>query len=245
MVGPAASGKSWLLDVFSEDQKPIRGSAKLEATVIRPNTGNYSRRATPSSVGKAVAKGNEASQLVDVLTNLRLWDFRDTPIHKLSPSQNLLVDLLPCFLSRAEIAIIDGHLDFIDPWILEDLLDLIDQHAQAGRAFLIATARPDIAEVLGSIIVLRSGIPRFAGTCQELIEQVSPAELTVELSDASTVQSMVEPLTVSIKSAPGRLELTSHRGQELAARLLTEGYGNVRSVLIRQPTLAQALKSIL
>lgn len=244
IMGPAGSGKTSLLDLFTGDLRPERGDVNFNARVLRPNDSTYSRRATPATVAKANTKSADTAQIVSVLTALHLWEFRDIAFTKLTPGHAMAVDLLPLFLQQGDLAIIDGHLDYCDPWMLDDTLEMIDQHSQDGKSFLITTSRTDIANALGSLIVLKSGVPRFAGTCRELVEQTRPAELTVQLDDDSTVRSMVEPFTVSLKAKGSTLELTSHNGQELAAKLLTEGYGNVKSVIVREPTLDEAIRAL-
>lgn len=244
VMGQAAGGKTNLLDLFTGDLRPERGQVDCPAKVVRPNAGGYSRRATPATVAKANTKANDSAQIVSILTALRLWDVRDATVSKLTPSHTVAVDLLPCFLQSADLVVIDGHLDLLDPWTIVDLLELVDQQCQEGRTFLIATGRPDIAEALGNLFVVKDNVPRFAGTCRELIEQTRPAELVVELEDESTVRTMVDPFTVSVKASRGRLDLTAHHGQTLAAHLLTLGYGNVKSVVLREPTLAEALLAL-
>lgn len=244
VMGPASSGKTSLIDLVTGDLKPPRGKVVGRPKVVAPSDGTYSRRATPTSVAKANTRTNSPGHLVAVLSALHLWDVREATVSRLTPGRALAVDLLPVFLQSADLALIDGHFDYMDPWMLDDTLDLVEQQAQEGKAFLVVTSRPDIADRLGNIIVFKDSVPRFAGTCRELIEHTSPAEVHVEAEDESTVRTMVEPFTVSIKSAKGSLLLTAHNGQELAARLLTHGYGNVKSVILKEPTLEEAIQSL-
>lgn len=244
VMGPSGAGKSLLLDVMTGEIRPVRGQAVVQGRAVRPNNGTYSRRATPATVARANTRSTDTAQIVAVLSALHLWDLRDTPVTKLPTGLAIATDLIPLFLQPADLLVVDGLLDYLDPWLLEDLLELLDQQVQEGRAALVATSRPDIAEALGNLIVLKSKTPRFAGTCRELIEQSRPAELFVEVDDESTVRTMVEPFTVSIKSRPDGLELTSHAAQDLAARLLTQGYGQIRTIILKEPTLKEAIHSL-
>lgn len=244
VMGPGGAGKSRLLSLVAGEGRPVRGEVTVRGRVSSPLDGDYGRRATPFSVGKEAGKRSGSEKLVTVLDALALTDVRETPVAKLSPTQAVACDLLACFVDSSEVVVIDGHLDVLDPWILERVFGLIEAESAGGRAFLISTHRPDVAERLGGLIVMRGQEARFAGTVRGLVAQVRPAELTVELEDESSVRTMVEPFTVGVKASPGRLELTSHAGQALAARLLTHGYGSVRSVVVREATLAEALAAL-
>ncbi len=245
VMGPIASGKSWFLQCIAQSEKPERGSITLNSEVAMASEKEYGRRATAANLARAFAKGLESGKVVEVLTHLKLWDIKDQLVHKLTPGQIVLVDLLPCFLSESETILIDGHLDFIDPWTLEDILELIEAQSIQGKAFFITTSRADIAEALGNLIVLKSGTPKFAGTVQELIKSSDPLTLHVELDDPSTVLSMIDPFVIYAKAGKKQIELSSHQGQELAAKLLTYGYGNVKSVVMRTQTVEEAIKSII
>ncbi|MCB0825850.1 MAG: ATP-binding cassette domain-containing protein [Armatimonadetes bacterium] len=244
LMGSAASGKTKLLDIALKQSKPASGEVHYHADTITPADGAFGRRATPASLAKSFLKKGEHERITTTLTALGLWEVRDQTANSLTTGQIIACSLLGCFLVDDPLVIIDGHLDMLDPWLLEEVSELIEAERQAGRAFLISTNRPDIAERLGSIIVLRGSQALFAGTCRELIESVQASEITVELDDETTVATMVEPFTVSVKTSPGRLDITAHDGQALAAKLLTHGYGRVKSVVLREPTLEQALLTL-
>ena len=55
---------------------------------------------------------------------------------------------------------------------------------------------------------------------------------------------MIEPLAVSVKVVRGGMIVSAAKGQETVAKLLTEGYGSVRSVVLREPTLEEAVLSL-
>ncbi|MCH8980136.1 MAG: hypothetical protein IH945_12975, partial [Armatimonadetes bacterium] len=50
-----------------------------------------------------------------------------------------------------------------------------------------------------------------------------------------------EPFVTGIRVSGRRLVLQTEDGQEVAARLLTQGYGVVRSVVVKEPSLEEAL----
>ena len=241
IMGPAGSGKSRLLECALREATPEVGKVTVDCDVVAPDDGPKGRRATPIGVAKSAAKKADAERLVGALGALGLTEVRDRPVSQLTTGQTVACNLLPCFVQDSELVVIDGHLDVLDPWLLGRVLDLIEDDVENGRSFLVSTNQAAIAVRLGHLVVLSQGEPVFAGTARELIERSRPAELVVECDDGSTARGIAEPFCLSVKSGPGHLELTTHSGQGLAARLLTHGYGNVKSVIVREPTLAEAL----
>ena len=177
----------------------------------------------------------------DALAALELWDARNVHLSKLSQGMVVACDLLPVLLSDDDIVLIDGHLDLLDPWALNGLFEELFHLAEEGTAFIIATNRPELAERLGNIIVLQEGQTKYAGTVDELVRSVEPTEIIVEADDLSTVRSMVEPFVTGVRISGRRLVMKAEDGQEVAARLLTQGYGVVHSVVIKEPSLEEAL----
>ncbi len=244
VMGAAAAGKSYFLDILEGIEKAKGGSVKSTGKVIAASNGGYGRRATPQTIARDVAKRGEQGRAALALTALGLWDVLDRPYPQLSPGQMVACDLLPCLMQDPDVILIDGHLDVIDPWTLEGIFEMLDDPAGKSVALIVATCQPSLARRLGALVILRNRNARFVGTVEELIESVRPAELVVETDDKSAVRAMAEPYTVSVKSTEGGLVMTSHEGQALAARLLTHGYGRVRSIILREPTLEEALRLV-
>ncbi|MFW5696957.1 MAG: hypothetical protein ACOCX1_00175, partial [Fimbriimonadaceae bacterium] len=190
-----------------------------------------------------LGKGN-ADRVGHLLSGLGLWEVRQEPISQMTPSQALACDLFGVLLKPADLILVDGHLDAFDPWTLESVIETLGEIQSEGQALLVATNRSEIATQLGSLIVLNSQSPVFVGTVQELLNSCAPTELLVETDDESAVRSVAEPFDVRIEQTEEGLRLEAAEDQELAARLLCQGYGVVRSVVVRKPTLDEALKSL-
>jgi hypothetical protein len=92
--------------------------------------------------------------------------------------------------------------------------------------------------------VLRAKELRFAGTPDELLRTMASHRLTVSTEHALGVRAIAEPFEVSIQQTPEGLEFRASEGQELAAKLLLEGYGDVRFVIARPATFAEALHAL-
>jgi ABC-2 type transport system ATP-binding protein len=198
-------------------------------------------RQTPFGVAKASASKDNQRRIADVLAALGLWDARNVALHKLTTGMVVACDLLPVLLSDADLVLIDGHLDLLDPWALDGAFEEMFRLAEEKTAFLVATNRPELAERLGNIIVLSEGQVRYAGTVDKLVRSIEPTEIVVETDDLSAVRTMVEPFVTAVRVSGRRLVLQAEDGQEVAARLLTNGYGLVISVVVKEPSLEEAL----
>jgi hypothetical protein len=58
------------------------------------------------------------------------------------------------------------------------------------------------------------------------------------------VRQLAEPFVVEVSETPQGLTLRTAEGQALAAKLLTEGYGVVKSIHTRPKTLAETLQEL-
>jgi len=241
IVGRAGSGKTLLLDTILGEEKPVVGEVVLQGTVVSAQYSTGKSRQTPFGVAKASASKDNQRRIADVLAALGLWDARNVALHKLTTGMVVACDLLPVLLSDADLVLIDGHFDLLDPWALDGAFEEMFRLAEEKTAFLVATNRPELAERLGNIIVLAEGQVRYAGTVDKLVRSVEPTEIVVETDDLSAVKTMVEPFVTAVRVSGRRLVLQAEDGQEVAARLLTNGYGLVISVVVKEPSLEEAL----
>ncbi len=241
VVGKSGSGKTIFLETILGEEKPACGSILREGTTMAAQYSSGKTRQTPFGVAKASASKGSQRRIADALAALGLWDVKGIALGKLTPGMVVACDLLPALLSDADLVLIDGHLDLLDPWALDGAFEEIFRLAEEGTAFLVTTNRPELAERLGNIIVLQMGQVKYAGPVEKLVRSVEPTEIIVEADDLSTVASMVEPFSINVRVSGRRLVFQSDDGKEVAARLLLSGYGLVHSVVIKEPSLEEAL----
>ncbi len=235
VVGRRGAGVHAFLEAVADGRHgSVVTAAKV--TVARPPTG---RRTTPQSI--AVGARGENDEAATQLLALGLWDERQTPTGQLGPSAAHALALLAAVNGDAHVLVLDHTLDALDPWALDGALGIIAAERGRGRAFLVATVRPSVVEALGAVIVMAAGSPVFAGSVEDLVRSAGPVELVVETDEAEAVRQMVEPFCLEARPAKGGLLLRAENGQALAARLLMEGYGSVKTVVLRAPTVAEAL----
>lgn len=244
VMGRAGSGRRGLISTLLGNDKPAMGRIVSEVSPVTTRERDYARRHTPQGIGRAAGKRVSSSRLTTVLSAMGLWDVRQEPIVSLEPEQQAACDLLPVFLGETELAVIDGTFDQLDPWAREETLALVDDFRRKGCAFVVGTNLTTIAQRFGSVIVYNGASPVYAGTVATLLKSFMPEEIVVETNDESTVASMVEPFSLQVKRSEGFVTVTSDKGQELAAKLLTQGYGQIRGIVVKEPSLADVLRQL-
>lgn len=239
IMGLARSGRSALLRVCTGRDKPPRGHAALAAECLLAGEG-IGRRARVVSVAKATGhpKAN------DTLVSLGLWNVRNDPVADLVPSHRAAIELLAPLLARASLVAIDGQLDRLDPWAHAAAWAALRTSLSRGGAALVVTDRPETAARCDAVVVLRDRQVRFAGTADALRRLGPPHELTVTTERQIGVRALVSPFEVTVEETPEGLRMEAKDGQELAARLLREGYGDVRFLISRAPTVEEGLQGL-
>jgi ABC-type lipoprotein export system ATPase subunit len=233
IVGPAGSGKSHMLHVLAGHERAAQGSFSARCQVVSAFPGSLSRRGRVQSICRAEGLGGEA------LSATKLWEQRPTVVADLSPSQLSAAELLPALSSDADLILIDGLLDNLDPWTLSSVLALLRERPQT--TVVVATHRTDILSRFDVLVVLKDKQVRFAGSPADLLRHGLRHELTITSENQRGVRAIAAPFEVSVRSEGDQTFFSATEGQELAARLLLEGYGDVELVVSRPPTIEEAL----
>lgn len=244
LVGPAGAGKSRLIRMLAGKDGPAQGVVHVRGRSILVGESPLARRIRVHSLARR--SGDASNQRVaEVLTSLRLWDVRGRSVGELSPSQALACELIEPLAGDAEILFLDGLLDALDPWTFRSALDLVHTHMAEGRTFVVATQRPDIIRELDHLIVVTDQQVKFAGSVDDLLRCGPPHRLDITTENAPAVRALVAPFEVSVTLQDDGLRLEAPEGQELAARLLLDGYGDVKYVIHRPPAIEEALRALL
>lgn len=240
-VGRSGQGIEDFVTVAAGKSGPHSGSVDRPVRAHLTTAIRLGIRATPASL----AKGDGTTRAAGVLSLLGLWESRSVPYPRLSTRMQAACRLVPALMATEGLWIIDSELDQVDLRVAMDVCAEWTEHAEQRKAYLVATSSPHIVEALGRVVVLRQRGAVFAGSVQELVQRGRPSQVTVESGDPGAVAAMANPFALSVEVEAGVMKITTHDGQALAARLLTEGYGSVRSVVVRQPDVAQALLELL
>lgn len=244
VFGPAGSGKSNLLSVMAGRERQTQGELTLRCEPAYAEGLSGLKRLRPTLLARKGRGPHVASIATEALLATRLWDTRNDLLFHLSPSQAAAAELLGPFVSGSPLLVLDGQLDRLDPWTLESVLQFLRKLKGQGVALIVASNRPELARHFDTLIVLSNSRLKFAGTPEDLIRSGRAHEFTVVTDDPTAVQALVAPFAVSIEESPEGLILRAAEGQDLAARLLLEGYGTVQFLIHRPPTLEQALLAL-
>lgn len=244
VFGPAGSGKSYFVRVLRGIERPARGLVRRSkgAGSEQPAIG---RRQTPLDLLKRSTGSPSATQIATVLTSMSLWDQRQTPIPDLSPGQSAACEIAAAICSNSKLIAIDGKLDLLDPWTLPSAMNLIGNRLREGAALVLATNRPEFARRVDTLVVLKDGEIAFAGSYADLERIAGRSEIIVETKHQPGVRAIAAPFEVSMEKTPDGVKLQAKEGQKLAAKLLTEGYGDIKSIVLKSPEPAELLRAVL
>lgn len=244
VVGRAGAGKSRFLAVLGQQTAPGRGSVHLSGQVFTGWTGDVGRRVKLQTLANSDGPG-AAERAAHALSATGLWNYRKNGVTELSPGHRHAAELLPTLVSTADVVLIDGLLDALDPWTLNDVVTLLKRRMREGLTVCIATNRPGLAAQMDVLVVLQDQQVRFAGSPADLIRSATVSRLEVHSESQAAVRALVRPFEVTITEADGALRLEAAEGQQVAAKLLLEGYGDVRFVVLTQATVETALLALL
>ncbi|CAN5447197.1 hypothetical protein BH11ARM2_BH11ARM2_34000 [soil metagenome] len=242
VLGPSGGGKSHFLRSLAGEERFARGSYERGSGPLCA-VGRVGGRTKPVSLAGQGGNATPTS-ITDALTSVGLWDLRNEAVGKLTPSHAAAAELLPAMVEGAGLRLVDGLYEALDPWAYASALERTRWLRDAGAAFVVATNRAELAREADAILVLRSGKVVFAGTPAELLRKSQPTRLTVEADGQAGVRAIAAPFSVDIHQEGGTLRMETSEGQALAARLLLEGYGNVRSVIVQEPDIVDSLRSL-
>jgi len=245
IFGQAASGKTHFLQVIAGVEKPSQGSVRIHARIAAASSDGLSRR---TKVQALVPRGDltpKGIRISDLLYLLRLGEVRHRAISDLSPGQYAACELFAPLTSDADLVLIDGQLDQLDPWTLREVLKVMHRMQALGTTFVVATNRSDLLAHFDAVIVLREMQVRFAGSIEDL-RRLGPTQ-TVQVSTERQqgVRALASPFQVSVTKTDDGFCFATPEGQELSAKLLLEGYGDVQFVVTRPSSLEEALLSLL
>lgn len=225
--------------MLAGQEKPASGSVTAHGRRLLVAAGEIPRKATPYAMARE--KGQPVAKAAEAVSAIGLGEERNLPVSELSPSQQAACRLLPALGTAAALILIDGALDGLDPWALDGALRLLRMQIMSGAVVVASTNRPELASFFDTLIVMREQRFLFSGSLDDLVTASAQSELKVEVKNQRSAIAMTEPFEVSARQTSSGIELSAREGQDLAAKLLLEGYGDVSTVWLREPTIQEAL----
>ena len=226
VVGRTGSGRTKYLGTLAPPEARWIGEPPIGARTRLQDLGKKGRR--------------DPTRLSEALTAAGLWELRTKTTAGLTEGQRALAEIVAALLDTSETLVVDEWLDWIDPWSRLALWRLMED-----RTVILATFDLPLAERCDLVTILG---PRGAIVTEapgELIARVPVERFGVETARGGSVRALIEPFAVDVTEREGWLEFRARKGQELAVKLLLEGYGDVASFVTRRPTLAEAVEHLL
>ena len=241
IMGVAASGKSRMLATVCGSLEPVRGSVSRVDDAFIAGDLEWSRRDTPISLAREIVGRSGAQRVTDALTTLNLWEVRQKTCNSLSVSQQRALAFLPVLLKSPPLIATDGGLDALDLLTLDSLWGALSLLRRQGSILAYTTQRPDLGERADFVLVVKEEQVVFSGTPEALKRTVATTEIEVFTDDKPGVRAVSDPFEVEIQEFELGLKMRAREGQALAAKLLLEGYGDVKYLIQRPPSFAEAL----
>ena len=244
IMGLAGSGKSKVLRILAGLEAPSRGEVVRHGSAVYIDEPDWMRRDTPISIARDLVGKGSLQRVSEALSALGLWDFRQKACVSLTRSQQSAASFLPALLGGADLVCVDQSFDCVDWLVLESLWCAFQDLRREGAVIAFATHRPDLGERSDHVLLLKGESFAFSGSPDALKRTIGTTQLTVGTNNRPGVHSIADAFEVELEETPDGLRITAKEGQALAAKLISEGYGDVQYVLQRAPTFAEALTRI-
>lgn len=202
-------------------------------------------RGTLQGWAKGLLGARDPAELVHALTALGLWESRAASRARLSDGEQRLAATLPALLSDADgIVLVEGVFAGLDLVAKSRFLTLLEARAAEGVLVVIETDDWGVAEQCDSLVVIgREGV-LFCGKTSSLMDR-AVEEVRIATPREAAVRAMVDPFSVSVEVHRGEVRAWAPAGQDLAAKLLALGYGDVEFVVVRPAQLREAVLAML
>jgi len=244
VAGPAGSGKTKFLRSICGLERGYKGGVRLGGDIVLAAHPAPSKRASPESLARKFAARGGASQAAEALAATNLWEQRRESFGSLSPGQQAACELLAPLASRSPIMCIDGQLERLDPWTRASVLEHIERRLIEGAVLIVATSLTALLPKSDFLVVWKKGVPAYSGTYEALEKLRGQSRIEIETLNDTAARALCDSFGIKASAENGALSFQAIQGQELAAGLLLEGYGDVKLVLDRPPTPEELLEAI-
>lgn len=247
IVGKIGAGKSTF----------IRALADLDSSLVTHSDGvtiadaarqRTARRTTVQALVSDMVKGEDTSRLdfaAEAMAALGLWEMRTAAVSRLPASSEAAMRILHALLSHGSLLLFDEEFDHLDPVSLENTFEFLAEKA-ADRIIVFASHSVSAASRATHLLALGSGQLLFWGSPEKLIQETRDDQFEIYASPNPGALNLAEPFVCDVEAEGDSVQRFSARdGQETAARLLVEGYGNMAFFVRRRPTFEECLIKLL
>jgi ABC-type multidrug transport system ATPase subunit len=198
VFGFSGAGKTTLLKLLAGEETPASGTVSRSGGQIgfARRKPFLSGRLTPSealwlyAALYRIPRGKRRSVISNVLSLTGLEAQRDTQVRSLPSGEQKLLEIARALLSPGDMLILDEPMADLDSYMRHRLWEhLLKLRAHAGKAIVIATSRPEDAELCDRIALLHRGRVLASGTPAELRGVIAQEVLIVRPIGAKPVTS--------------------------------------------------------
>ncbi len=182
-----------------------------------------------------------AARIAELTAALGVADRMASLVAELSGGLRRRVDLARALLARPSILLLDEPSAGLDESAFRRLWEfLVQSRARDGLTVLVATHRPEEAELCDRIVVIDGGKKVAEDTPDALKRRVSGDLVILESDRLDEVQSILaQTLGLSGRRSADQLVLESEAGHRLVPRLAEAlPAGLLRAISVRRPSLA-------
>ncbi|MCS7300070.1 MAG: ATP-binding cassette domain-containing protein [Fimbriimonadales bacterium] len=240
IFGPSGSGKSLLLALIAGEVALEGGRLEVADLATMPELpeGRALRAATPANFLKRYAAA--FSRAVYLLELLGLGERMETPLTELSEGQRHMLRVGGALAQHAPLYLLDDPFEYADFERRRRLWHELDDRCRFGAAVLFTTRDPAIAARADRVLMLDDGRLIADNAPERLLAELDTTEIELEARDPEPILDGLQGVELRIEQLPDGYRLRLHADDALALRLLQEGYGNIRAVYVRPPTLEDA-----
>jgi len=244
VFGPSGSGKSLLLALIAGQVALAEGVLECADFACMPElpSGRAVFSFTPGKWMKRYAfSGSRAVYLLELLG---LGECVDTPIAELSAGAQAMLQVGGALAQQALLYLLDDPFDKADFERARRLWMELEDRCRFGGAVLFATRDPRVARRADRVLMLHQGRLLAFDTPDNLLREVQATCVEVETTDPQSVLDVLGEVSLQICEQGDGYRLSLVADDALALHLLQAGYGKVRAVYLREPTLADVWQSL-
>ncbi len=240
LFGPSGSGKSLLLALLSGEVALEGGVLEIADFTVIPElpAPRLWHSTTPTTMLRRYT--STWTRALYLLELMGLGEVAETPLSELSAGQRAMMRVCCALAQNVPLYLLDEPFEGADFERVHRLWGELDDRCRFGATILFTTHDPAVASKADRVLMLDAGHLIADGTPELLIEGLKATRLEVEVADPSPLIPTLEGVELQVIERSDGYQLTLYAPDTLALRLLREGYGNVRTLIIRQPTLADA-----
>ncbi|QWC85846.1 ATP-binding cassette domain-containing protein [Nocardioidaceae bacterium] len=202
---------------------------------------------------KGLSQTDARSRAVTLLGRFGLGDRTEDPLEKLSLGNQQRVQVIAAVISSPPLLVLDEPFSGLDPDAVDDMAELLGEHAAAGVPVLFSSHQLDLVDRLcDRLVVMAGGRVRAAGGVDEL-RAAAPMRWRLVLGgDAGWVRDhaagVADLQVLDVEGSTALLDPPADPGSRdrVSADLLTEALrrGSVRELAHVVPTLSDIYREV-